>query len=96
MCAQSPFEHPFCIHYDPNPFDFGVRHDKIRPISKSFDGGRSYAVKELSLRVNTGETLVLLGSSGCGKTTMINRLIEPSDGRIEVGGEDIIKLDPVR
>jgi len=72
-----------------------IRLDRV---SKSFDGGRSYAVKELSLRVNTGETLVLLGSSGCGKTTtlkMINRLIEPSDGRIEVGGEDIMKLDPV-
>jgi len=50
-------------------------------VSKSFDGGQSYAVQELSLDVNDGETLVLLGSSGCGKTTtlkMINRLIEPT------------------
>ena len=50
-------------------------------VSKSFDGGQSYAVRELSLHVNDGETLVLLGSSGCGKSTtlkMINRLIEPT------------------
>ena len=71
---------------------------RLDQVSKSFDEGRSYAVTKLSLRVNTGETLVLLGSSGCGKTTtlkMINRLIEPTDGLIEVGGEDITKLDPV-
>jgi osmoprotectant transport system ATP-binding protein len=70
----------------------------LEKVSKSFDGGRTYAVKELSLRINTGETLVLLGSSGCGKTTtlkMINRLIEPTAGFIEVGGENILKLDPV-
>jgi osmoprotectant transport system ATP-binding protein len=67
-------------------------------ISKTFDGGRSYAVKDLSLEVREGETLVLLGSSGCGKTTtlkMVNRLIEPTDGRIEVGGKDIMAQAPV-
>jgi ABC-type taurine transport system ATPase subunit len=37
-------------------------------VSKTFDDGQSYAVHELSLQVNDGETLVLLGSSGCGKT----------------------------
>ena len=71
---------------------------QLKQVSKSFDEGCSYAVKDLSLRVNTGETLVLLGSSGCGKTTtlkMINRLIEPTEGCIEVGGEDIMKQDPV-
>ncbi len=67
-------------------------------VSKSFDGGQSYAVRELSLDVNDGETLVLLGSSGCGKTTtlkMINRLIEPTSGTIHVDGRDITKQDPV-
>jgi osmoprotectant transport system ATP-binding protein len=71
---------------------------RLIKISKSFDGGRSYAVKELSLDVAEGKTLVLLGSSGCGKTTtlkMINRLIEPTSGTIEVDGNDVTSQDPV-
>jgi len=67
-------------------------------VSKSFGGGGAYAVRELSLQVNEGETLVLLGSSGCGKTTtlkMINRLIEPTSGTIEVDGCDVTKQAPV-
>jgi len=71
---------------------------RLERVTKSFDGGRTYAVKELSFEVSLGETLVLLGSSGCGKTTtlkMINRLIEPTDGIIEIEGEDIRSRDPV-
>ena len=71
---------------------------RLKEVSKSFDGGRSYAVKELSLEVHEGETMVLLGSSGCGKTTtlkMINRLIEPTGGLIEVGRQDVAGQDPV-
>lgn len=67
-------------------------------VSKTFDGGRSYAVKDLSLDVDEGKTLVLLGSSGCGKTTtlkMINGLIEPTNGTIEVDGQDVASQDPV-
>ena len=71
---------------------------QLTHVSKSFDGGRSYAVKDLSFQVDVGETLVLLGSSGCGKTTtlkMINRLIELTEGGIEVGGIDVMEQDPV-
>ena len=67
-------------------------------VSKSFDGGRSYAVKDLSFQVNDGEILVLLGSSGCGKTTtlkMVNRLIEPTEGIIEVNGKNVMQQAPV-
>lgn len=67
-------------------------------VSKSFDGGRSYAVKDLSFQVNDGEILVLLGSSGCGKTTtlkMVNRLIEPTEGIIEVNGKNVMEQAPV-
>jgi len=71
---------------------------KLFHVFKTFDGGRSYAVNDLSLSVDRGETLVLLGSSGCGKTTtlkMINRLIEPTKGTIEVGGKDAMDQNPV-
>ena len=70
----------------------------LKGVSKSFDGGATYAVKDLSLEIAEGETLVLLGSSGCGKTTtlkMINRLIEPSDGTIEVDGCNVVEKDPI-
>ena len=71
---------------------------RLSDISKTFDGGLSYAVKDLSFQVDVGETLVLLGSSGCGKTTtlkMINRLVEPTEGLIEVDGKDVMEQDPV-
>jgi osmoprotectant transport system ATP-binding protein len=67
-------------------------------VCKSFDDGATFAVQPLSLEVAEGETLVLLGSSGCGKTTtlkMINRLIEPTAGVIEVDGRDVLDYDPV-
>lgn len=54
------------------------------------------AVDDVSLQIASGETLVLLGTSGCGKTTtlkMINRLIEPSSGSIRVDGVDVRQQD---
>lgn len=71
---------------------------KLTRVFKTFDGGRSFAVNDISLDVAVGETLVLLGSSGCGKTTtlkMINRLIESTKGTIEVNGRDVMDHDPV-
>ncbi len=71
---------------------------RLEQVSKSFDGGETYAVRDVSLRVASGELLVLLGSSGCGKTTtlkMINRLIEPTAGTIEVGGSNVRAQDTI-
>lgn len=67
-------------------------------VSKSYDGGHSYAVSDLSLEVREGETLVLMGSSGSGKTTalkMLNRLIEPTTGSITLDGQNLFDRDPV-
>ena len=59
--------------------------------------GEVTAVDDLSLEVERGEVCVLIGRSGCGKTTtlrMINRLIEPSAGRILIDGEDVAGVPP--
>lgn len=73
---------------------------KVERISKTFDGGKT-AVAEVSFEVAAGETLILLGTSGCGKTTtlrMINRLIEPTTGAVFVDGRNTrdIPLEELR
>jgi osmoprotectant transport system ATP-binding protein len=70
----------------------------IRNLRKSYDGGETFAVDSVDLDIEKRELLVLLGESGCGKTTtlkMINRLIEPTAGTIAVDGEETGRLDPV-
>jgi len=69
----------------------------LEAVSKHFS--REAAVRELSFSVDDGELCVLVGPSGCGKTTtlrMINRLTEPSSGRILIDGVDVMALDPVQ
>jgi osmoprotectant transport system ATP-binding protein len=66
-------------------------------VRKQYPDG-TVAVESLSLRVEAGEVVALIGPSGCGKSTvmrMINRLIEPSAGRILLGEEDVTRADPV-
>ena len=65
-------------------------------VSKNY--GQTKVLKDLTFTVPDGQFLVLIGPSGCGKTTsmkMINRLLEPDEGRILIDGEDIAKMNPV-
>ena len=70
---------------------------EFQHVSKRYANGTT-AIKDLSLTVPDGQLLVLLGSSGCGKTTllrMVNRMVEPTSGRVLIDGTDIAKRDPI-
>jgi osmoprotectant transport system ATP-binding protein len=70
---------------------------RLENLTKTFPGQDEPAVEELSMEIPEGEIVVLVGPSGCGKTTtmkMINRIIEPTSGRIFLEGEDVTKGNP--
>ncbi len=70
---------------------------RFEHVTKRYPDGTT-AVADLSFEVAEGELVTLVGPSGCGKTTtmkMVNRLIEPTSGRILLNGEDIAAVDPV-
>ncbi len=65
-------------------------------VSKLYNG--KAVVDDVSFTIEKGEFITILGSSGSGKTTtlkMINRLIEPSKGKIDFNGQDLLALDPI-
>ncbi|WP_236896868.1 ABC transporter ATP-binding protein [Clostridium beijerinckii] len=71
---------------------------EFKNVYKQFKGSAHSAVDNVSLKIEHGEFITILGSSGCGKTTllkMINRLYDPHKGSIEFFGEDISGKDPV-
>jgi osmoprotectant transport system ATP-binding protein len=64
----------------------------LEGVSKTYPKQSKPAVAELNLQVPEGAIVTLIGPSGCGKTTilkMMNRLIEPTTGRILLAGEDV-------
>lgn len=70
---------------------------RFEHVTKRYPDGTT-AVDDLSFEVAEGELVTLVGPSGCGKTTtmmMVNRLVEPTSGRVLVDGEDIAGVDPV-
>ncbi|MEJ3742166.1 ATP-binding cassette domain-containing protein [Actinomycetes bacterium KLBMP 9797] len=79
---------------DLTPTAAAIELDGVR---KQYPDG-TVAVGGLSLSIGAGELMVLIGPSGCGKSTvlrMINRLIEPTGGRIVIDGDDVTQADPV-
>ena len=69
---------------------------RLENLTKVFPGQTQPAVEDLSLEIPEGEIVVLVGPSGCGKTTtmkMINRIIEPTSGRIFLQGDDVTKVN---
>jgi osmoprotectant transport system ATP-binding protein len=71
---------------------------RLEGVGKTYDDG-TVAVSSLDLDVPRDALVVLVGPSGCGKSTtlkMINRLIEPTSGRILLAGEDVTHVDPVQ
>ncbi len=70
---------------------------RLERVTKRYPGGQ-VAVRELTIEFPTGQLTMLVGPSGCGKTTtlkMINRLIEPTEGRIFHDEQDVTHVDPV-
>ena len=72
---------------------------KIENVTKIYPGTDNTVIHNLNLHIKQGEICVLVGASGCGKTTtmrMINRLVDLTDGHIFVNGKDIMQVDPIK
>jgi osmoprotectant transport system ATP-binding protein len=83
LSDRDPTDEPVMIHLD--------------EVEKIYGPGDVPAVERLTLDVHRGEILVLVGPSGCGKSTtlrLINRMIEPTSGRIIFDDEDVTDIDP--
>jgi osmoprotectant transport system ATP-binding protein len=70
-----------------------IEIDKVR---KSFDGGRTFAVRDATIRIDAGSLVAVVGASGSGKTTalkFINRLVEPDSGEVRIEGVRVGTID---
>jgi len=70
---------------------------RLEHLTKAFPGQAAPAVDDLTMEIPEGEIVILVGPSGCGKSTtmrLINRLIEPTSGRIVLDGEDVTRVNP--
>jgi osmoprotectant transport system ATP-binding protein len=69
---------------------------QLEHVTKRYPGSSEPAVADVTMTIPAGKIVILVGPSGCGKTTtmrMINRLIEPTSGRITIGGEDVLAFN---
>src|SRR5882724_994218 len=72
---------------------------KFYPIKRARRGVRLHAVDDVDLTIGAGESVGLVGESGCGKSTMVRllgRLIDPTAGQILLGGEDVTAMTQAR
>ncbi|MEU0426203.1 betaine/proline/choline family ABC transporter ATP-binding protein [Streptomyces canus] len=72
---------------------------ELENLTKRYPGTPRPAVDNVTMEIKAGELVVFVGPSGCGKSTtlkMINRLIEPTGGRVRINGEDVTDIDPVK
>ncbi|MET9732897.1 betaine/proline/choline family ABC transporter ATP-binding protein [Streptomyces sp. NPDC006458] len=72
---------------------------ELESLTKRYPGNPQPSVDNVDMEIEAGETVIFVGPSGCGKSTtlkMINRLIEPSSGRIRINDEDVTDIDPVK
>ncbi|MFI6053091.1 ABC transporter ATP-binding protein [Streptomyces violascens] len=72
---------------------------QLENLTKRYPGNPGPSVDSVSMEIRAGETVIFVGPSGCGKSTtlkMINRLIEPTSGRIRINDEDVTDIDPVK
>lgn len=79
------------------PLDGAEVMIRLEGVSKVYPDADAPAVADLNLAIPRGEIVVLVGPSGCGKSTtlrLINRMIEPSSGRIIFDGEDVTEVNP--
>src|SRR5262245_1751012 len=70
---------------------------EIDRLSKSFDGGASFAVRDAHVSVKPGTFAALVGGSGSSNTTLlkcINRLVDPDRGEVRIEGEPVGRADP--
>ncbi len=70
---------------------------RLEGVTKRYPGQARPAVEHIDMDIRAGEIVIFVGPSGCGKTTlmkMVNRLIEPSAGRIFLQGEDVTRVNP--
>ncbi len=75
-----------------------IEFSEVTKLFRDSRGREILALDRMSLRVAAGETLCLIGISGCGKTTamkLVNRLIEPSGGSVTLDSRDVRTLDPI-
>jgi len=78
----------------PPPPDTGI---EVEGLSFRYGEGEPWVLKDCSFRIAAGESVALVGASGCGKTTLVKLmlgLLKPTEGRICIGGYDLQKVGP--